>query len=227
MDTKRNGYGALVMPYPEWLGSIQKELDGSNGAWNSGITKNHSSKARGVAVNVDLYAIDEVKQLAVVQVRQCIFHEKHYNEVRKNYYLIGRNENGNAFAHPIETIARNKKALATAEGGVALALSRIWDCDAEDVDDIIRNGDVAFIPVKSATVKSAEKVEDNYITFGESHVLVSAEIYKVGKVFYVKGQAKILHKKGQHPTAKTKSGVWRVQEGIRGSQWDFSKATAD
>ncbi len=141
--------------------------------------------------------------------------------------MIGRNENGNPFSHAIETIARNKNALKTLEGGVALALSRIWDCDAEDVDDIIRNGDVAFIPVKSAVLKNAERIDDNYITFGESHVLVSSEIYKVNNKYYVKGVAKIMHKKGQHPAARTKSGEWRVQEGIKGSQWDFSKSTAD
>lgn len=224
MLNDRNSYGALKST-PDWLDAITRELDGT--AWSSGITKTHEKKQRGVAINVDVYSIDESRQLAVVQVRQCIFHEKRYNEVRKNYFLIGRNENGNAFAHPVETIARNKNALKTAEGGVCLALSRIWACDPEDVDDIIRNGDVAFIPVKSSALKNAERVNDNYLLFGESHVLSSPEIYKVGKIYYVKGQAKIMHKKGQHPTARVKSGVWRVQEGIRGSQWDFSRATAD
>src|SRR5262249_20524609 len=110
--TGRGNFGELNR-YPVWVSKLLEELDGQ--AWEAGIASD--KKQRGSSVNVGVYSFDERQQLAVVQVRQCVFHPRRWNKVRKDYYLIGRNENGSAFAHPVNSVARSKNALETLEGG--------------------------------------------------------------------------------------------------------------
>jgi hypothetical protein len=175
---------------------------------------------------VDVYSYDEQRRLAVVQVRQCIFRPGRFNKVRKDYYLVGTNENGNAFAHPVETVARSKTAMATASGGVALALSRIWDCPVDDLHAIRRNGDVAFVPLGRLPADAVE-VGENGLTFADSHVVTAEHIYRTPDgTHYVKGRAWLRHEKGQHKAVQC-SGVYRVQVGVRAKTWGFTAPTAD
>lgn len=224
LNYQRGQYNQFIS-YPEWVRELLKKLDGVS--WTTGIESD--KKQRGSSINVDVCAFDEAKTLAVIQVRECIFSPGRFNKVRKDYYLCGYNENGNAFAHPVETILRNKKALETPEGGVLLTLSRIWDCPADDLDDIQRNGDVAFVPISvNKLPASAIPVQDNGIKLADSHIVEGKQLLKDDKGnYYVKGRAKIKHEKGQHPTALVKSGIWRIQVGIRSRVWGFSTPTAD
>jgi hypothetical protein len=221
-EPSRNRFGALST-VPQWVAAILKELDGK--AWETGIEADR--KGRGSSINVDVYSYDETRQLAVVQVRLCTFRPGRFNHVRKDYYLIGKNENGNAFAHPVESVARSKKAMATVDGGVTLALTRIWNCDAEDLDEIRRNGDIAFIPV-FCLPDSAVRVEENGLTLRDSHVVEADELYKdVDGTYYVRGRARIKHLKRQHKQTNAPRGFWRVQPGLRASNWGFTAPTAD
>lgn len=217
----RNDFGA-IRSYPDWVTELLQSLDGT--AWTSGIESD--KKHRGTSINLDVYSYDEQRQLAVAQVRECTFHPKRFNRVRKDYYLIGRNENGNAFAHPIETVARSRRAMASAEAGVLLALSRIWECEIDELDHIVRNGDVAFVP---AVLPTGATLVGNHVGLrvATSHAVEAEELYEFGGRLYVKGHAKIDHLKGQHPTARVKSRVWRIQAGLRASNWGFTTPTTD
>jgi len=215
----RDSYSNLIS-YPDCIREILSGLD--NQAWSTGIDRKHS---QSMAINTEVISYDETKILAVVQVRQCIF-KKRYNVLHKNYYLIGRNENGNFFAHPIKTIMRNKTALKTIEGGVALALSRIWNCSIDELSDIVRNGDVAFIPIGKIPAE-AKKVSSNAVIMGKSHK-ITGDLWHKGTTVYIKGRGKITHTKGQHPTAVALKGCnYRVQMGVRFEEWNFSQATSD
>jgi hypothetical protein len=215
----RNAYNALIQ-YPDWVRELTLSLDGIS--WSTGVVSDY--RKRGIAVNVDIYSYCEEQRLAVVQVRQCVFHPNRYNEVRKNYYLVGWNENGNSFAHPIDSPARSRKAMATVDGGVRWALCRIWDCDDDELQWVVRNGDVAFVPDRLP--KDAVQVEETPI-FREHHVLKAQAVFKSGRTYYVKGQASISHTKRQHPPARVKHGVHRVAVGKQFAEWDFSAATID
>lgn len=197
-----------------WLPRVLAELDGR--AWTTGIESDR--KQRGSAINVRCTAADDAAELALIQVREARFRPGRYTKVRKDYYLVGRNENGNAFAHPVD---------ATARTTIPQALARIWDCDPRDVGDVRRNGDVAFVPVRD--LPDLPEV-DGSITLADSHVVsgtlrIEWQPHRV--TVYVRGRARLSHTKRQHPTAKVTGGWWRVQVGVRSPVWGFSTPTAD
>jgi len=226
-NVSTRGHFGQLLSHPSWVGAILKDLDGV--AWETGIESD--KKQRGESVNVDVYSYDEARGLAVVQVRWCRFRPGRYNKVRKDYYLIGRNENSQAFAHPVDSVARSKSALASIQGGVIFALTHIWDCTEVQLYKIIRNGDVALIPLSSRDENRIsphwELWEGTKVLIAESHLVEAPQFYssKSGEL-YARGRVTIRHLKGQHPTV-TGEGLWRVQHGVRADTWGFSRPTAD
>lgn len=210
----------------DYVKRVLFELDGT--AWSTGIESDR--KRRGTSINIDV--CDETtwqgQQLALVQVRECRFRPGRYSRVRKDYYLVGRNENGNVFAHPVD---------AKSNTPILEVLSAIWGCDLRDLSDIVRNGDVALIPVRSIPTDAqpvtgsisadmltgADISAQSHVVTGELRVIWRAS----GAEVYVQRAGKIEHSKGQHPTARVKLGWWRVQVAARGNVWGFSRPTAD
>lgn len=224
-STARGHFGQLLSA-PGWVSALVKELDGV--AWETGIESD--KKHRGESVNVDVYGVDAAQGLAVVQVRWCRFHPRRWNKVRKDYYLIGRNENGNAFAHPVDSPARSKTALATVDGPVRFVLAKIWECRESQLAGLIRNGDVALIPMAKIDQKRIaamlEKWDGQRVLIADSHLVEAEEIFTRGSELYARGAVTIRHTKGQHPTVSG-AGFWRVQHGVRAATWGFTHPTAD
>lgn len=206
---------------PQWCEAILDQLNGI--AFEVGIESDR--KHRGSAVNVEVMDHDEAQQLFVLQVRQTVFHPRRFNRTRKDYFLCGRNENGNAFAHPIDVIATN--------ANVTTALCRIWDVTPSVLPKIIRQGDVALIPERGITYNDVVPF-DVPIFAVESHVIRAAHVYVAkdpadSRVF-VAESVSITHEKEQHPSvacALAKSKLYRVQLGIRARTWGFARPTAD
>lgn len=223
--TKRGRFGEIVN-IPAWISDLLIALERA-GAWQTGIESD--KKQRGSAINTSIYSYDAARRLALIQVRQCIFHPRRFNQVRKDYYLCGYNELGTVFAHPVEIRASGRVVGADPAAGVRLALTRIWRCDEEDLDSIFRNGDVAFVPV-ARIPNGAVEVAENALVIRQTHhvrTLEGGTLYKHGDDYYITGRAKIEHSKRQHPTARVGLGTWRVQAGIRSAVWGFSSPTAD
>lgn len=208
--------------WPKAIADIGRELDNpdEHGAWEVGITSDR--KRRGVALNVDLEDYDLSSRLAVVQVRQCVFHPRRYNRVHKNYYLIGRNENGRAFAHSVPCgVARRG-----GENPVVKAQAWIWDVTPKGLKRIVRQGDVALVPARgqqqgvhlSAHHTAQFRVHD-------SHLLSASEVWLHGRTWYALNP-RLTHAKDQHPTVEA-VGWYEVRIGRRAPQWDFSASTAD
>lgn len=231
LTTAERGDWGELKSYPEYVKALVAALDGN--AWTLGI---ESLNKRGgfEAINWDCYGYAEFmgQQLCVIQLRRAYKRKSSYfTSVRKDYYLCGYNENGNPFAHPVDSPARSKTAMSTVEGPALKVLSEIWGCEAEDLTDIKRNGDVAFIPATSRQVP-ADAYEIQSIGLANSHVV---EIGRKGKLFfspstkaiYGKGSLKLSHAKGQHPTAITNVGFWRVAVARRAAHWGFTAPTAD
>jgi len=205
-------YPGTINPYTL---RVLFDLDHGN-AWRTGIRSD--KKKRGTAINVLVTAEDtwQGQALAIVQVREAVFHPKRFTAVRKDYYLAGRNENGVAFAHPVE---------ATARSTVRKVLAKVWRCDPRDLDDIERNGDVAFVPVRHPPAE-LEPVAGPVLLAG-SHEL-TGDLFKSPRgTLYVRRRGTIRHRKGQHPTTRVRDGLWRIQEAVRAQGWGFTTPTAD
>lgn len=206
--------------YPAWVSEMINEAEKA-GSFQRGIVSD--KKQRGTSINVDVFGYDEESHLAVVQVRRCIFRPRRYNTVHKNYFLIGRNENGNVFTHPVESPCRSPKALTSAKSTVDFVLSKIWQCEVEDLPKIIRQGDVAFVP--DVLPKDCERVTEPFVVLRNSHRL-TGEIFKRHNTFYIK-KGVMKHTKGQHADIRARDMVYRVQEGVRANVYDFTLAVGD
>jgi len=206
---------------PTWTESIIEQLNGV--AFEVGIESDR--KQRGSAVNVEVCDHDSAQQLFVLCVRKSDFHPRRYTRTRKDYFLCGRNENGNAFAHPVNVIATNAR--------VEVALCRIWDVTPSLLPKIIRQGDVALIPERGITFRDVEEFPIG--TFAvESHIIRAAKVYtskdKSDDRIFVAGFASIRHEKGQHPFVAAPlnpTKLYRVQLGKRAQTWGFAQPTAD
>jgi len=218
-QTARNDYNALI-DIPEFARTLIREAEKA-GVYTTGIES--FRKQRGSSINVDLYGHDEAASLIVVQVRQCIFHPRRFNHVRKDYYLIGRTESGNVFAHPVDTPARSKKALETPEGTVAFVLSRIWDCPSDELHLIVRQGDIAFVP---ATLPRDAMEIENEVILRKTHRIRGKLFRTPGGKLYCE-RASMVHTKRQHANVRVSGNYYRIQEGIRAAVWGFTTPKGD
>lgn len=199
-------------------------------AWETGCE--FDSRGRGEAVNVDIYGLDLVdgQALGIVQVRQCRKHPRRFTRVRKNYFLVGRNEGtGQPFAHPIESrvvhaaVARD----GSPESAVIAARAWIFQVSPDKLDRVLRHGDVALVPVARVPVGDRVVVSDAPagVQVIDAHVLMATEIITVSGRTYARDPL-LQHLKGQHADVRG-DGWYRVQVGVRADTWSFSRPTAD
>ena len=106
------------------------------------------------AVNIDMYGMDTEAGLYLIQVRY--WHKgKRFNTKRKDYFLIGRNENNSAFCHSVVVTAfRNKKAY-TPEEKIHAAQSWIFGVKYDQMAEVIRQGDMGFLTLKKVLPKNS------------------------------------------------------------------------
>lgn len=219
----RNDFHALEH-VPAWAQQLIKAAEQA-GTYTRGIESNRK-RTRGTSINVDCYGYDAVQHLVVIQVRECHFRHNRYNRVRKDYYLVGRIEDGTVFAHPVETPARSKKALESPEACIAWVLSQIWDCPINDLPEIRRQGDIAFVPVRRVP-PTAHPLVVQSVTIRDTHRIEADRIWQDGETYYVTRRARALHTKGEHAPVRVRHGVFRVQPGIRAKVWGFTAPIGD
>jgi hypothetical protein len=206
---------------PAWTEAIIDQLDGQS--FEIGIESD--KKQRGSAVNCEVMDQDQNAGLFVLCVRKSDFHPRRFTRTRKDYFLCGKNENGNAFAHPVDVIATNAR--------VEVALCRIWGTTPSVLPHIVRQGDVAVIPERGITYKDVERLPAMEFTIDsatDSHVFTPGALYSRGSTFYVAESIQIRHVKGQHPFVAARlnpSKLYRVQVGNRARTWGFARPTAD
>ena len=150
------------------------------------------------AVNIDLYGVDQEQGLYLIQVRY--WRKGHrFNHKRKEYFLIGRNENKAAFCHSVEVTAfRNKKAYTLKEK-VWAAQSWIFGVRYDQMPKVIRQGDMGFLPLEKALPKHTFTDLGNNITIGNSHNIYAASILKDNKTEKLYALSpRMQHTKQQH-----------------------------
>ena len=253
VTTSRDRYGALVIGRSEGacrsriaralrgVEQVLAELQSGNAdehrapAWETGAA--FDRRGQGEAVNVSIYGIDIAngQPLGVVQVRQyrrTRYQARHDmgGSVRKNYFLVGRNEGtGLPFAHAIGSrvvhaaVARDPSP----ESPVTAARAWIFSVPLNKLPQVLRHGDVAAVPVRAlprgerhvvANTPAGTQVID-------AHVLQADELLEIGGNLYARNPL-LQHLKGQHADVGG-TGWHRIQVGLRAATWRFARPTAD
>lgn len=192
-----------------------------HGSWEFGTA--FDRKGRGQALNWDLYGVgNDVHQgtlLIVIQVRR--YEKRHKNwmpSVRKNYFLVGTNEDGSAFAHPVP--AQVVRAAVNAERDVVIACQN-WIFGG-DYSRMIRHGDLALVPLTKRPAAPAVPVSQ--MVLEDSHQVTGTQFRQNGHL-YVQNPI-LVHIPGTHPTVMGQ-GWFRVVVGARADFWRFAAPTKD
>ena len=212
--------------YPAFVQTLIDELI-NVGSFTPGIDSDKKHR-RGTSINIDVYGWHVEMGLAVIQVRQCRFHPRWWNHVRKDYYLIGRNESMTVFSHPCSSPARSSIAMVERPEETVYWVEReIFRCTERQRTLMVRQGDLAFVP--AAIPSEAEPVPVDALTVDAdgSHLLKADTAFIHEAVLYVRGPATMIHLKGQHAPVEVPKGSWRVQVGYREPTWGFTRPTRD
>lgn len=193
-----------------------------HGSWD--FSAAFDKKGRGEALNWDLYAfgndVHSGRLLLVVQVRQYRkVHKNWFPSVRKNYFLVGTNEDDSVFAHPIS--AGVVRSAINRRADVILAVQN-WMFETTDYSKIIRQGDVALLPCKRPAPAPDVVSYERAANVEKSHLLTADEIRRNGDV-YVKNPT-LTHP--IHPTI-TGKGWFKLVVSQRANYWKFAPPTID
>lgn len=204
------------------LRDLENRGPDEHGGWKTGITGDRKSFE---AVNVDIYGLDVVngQALGVVQVRQCYKKKSWgFSNVRKNYFLVGRNERTKSvFAHPIPAgvVHAAIRRDPSPQSPITAARAWVFEVDRSRLTDIIRHGDVALVPGKRLPV--GEQTEQPLpVNVLDAHVLRADRAVRIGDRLYALNP-QLHHEKNQHADVSG-IGWYRVQVGLRASFWKFA-----
>lgn len=231
MKKNRNKYGGIELSSlnPQTKKKVinliknvqkSKKVD-EHGGWNFGA--DFDNKGRGSALNWELYDFrydyHNKKFLALIQVRQYVKHKRdYYPQIRKNYYLLGKNEDESVFAHCVES---NVIHNSIKKGKDLIYQVQNWIFGA-DYKKIHRHGDIGFLKVKS---RKGIVCDDKVIILRESHEINAEEIYKDKDTYYVLNP-NIVHLNNVHPSLIL-DGWYKVIKGKRKNYWSFAAPTID
>ena len=189
-----------------------------HGSWE--FRAEFDNKGRGSAINWDLYAIGndvhDGQLLAVIQVRRYEkAHKNWWPSVRKNYFLIGRNEDGIAFSHPVESRVIH---YAISKGRDVIKSVQDWMFGG-DYAGMLRQGDVAFLPLSRP---NAPEIGETAVVVAGNHEIVARKIRQNGNLYVQDFTAS----HPQHPTVAAR-GWYKVIESNRAKYWKFAAPTKD
>ena len=193
-----------------------------HGNWDFGIERLNRRGTRWAALNWDLYGYGldahSGAPLAVIQVRQAVSGRR-WTRIRKNYYLLGQNEDGSTFAHPVSAHVVHH-AIRAGRDVVKATQDWIFGCDYGQVR---RQGDIALIPLRRAC---GERTPLRSLLLEDSHALEASEI-RLGPDGVVYAQdPRLVHLPGTHPPVAA-DGWHKVVSGRRAAFWRFAAPTVD
>lgn len=228
---ERDSYGALHSDsVPASMHALLKAVIAAAGI-RVGITR--TNKRGGYdAQRVDIYGYDVERNLIAIQIRHTWLRKEGYWIQQKKYYALAGVDEGQIFCHVIPSSFRQMKDLAEATPGAVVkwAESKIFRVPLARLNTIIRQGDIALVPVRSIP-RSASLVQSgtgrlSEVTLRSSHaVKVDGQLYKdaeSGRI-WTEGLVQIDHEPGQHRSIDAE-GRFEIVEGER---LDVSLNTVD
>ena len=231
-EIRRNYFNAIEMRSIDsaLADSIRKLVDDASnaaktdehGSWDFGIDSNRK-RSRWTALNWDLYGFGNDthsgKLLIVIQIRRSSTERGRYVNVRKNYFLVGTNEDDSTFAHPVESVVVH---AAIRKGKDVILAVQDWIFGG-DYAGMLRQGDIALIPMRRRPAKDS-KIAKRTMTIEGSHELKASSIWHNGGL-YAKDPT-LTHTPGTHPVVAAK-GIYKIVVGNRADFWRFAAPTVD
>jgi len=227
---RRDRYNAIyTLPQPvvDLLQQVQRTA-----GWETGI----KSIRRGYeARSIDVYGYDVSRQLAVVQIRR-VWKSRQYAEINKIYALVGIDEE-QVFSHPLPFSPRRNPHLYKMDPAdvVRWAESKIFGVPIETLDKIIRQGDIALVPVRSVPkdavpVQGSTEEKVRTVCLRESHLVqVDGVLSKDvrNNIWYAEGLVEIVHTKDEHKSISGE-GRFKIVLGQRAKDpWWINTAIGD
>jgi hypothetical protein len=233
---KRGGYNQIIMSsLPIKTQKTVKKLVSEaaeaqkvdeHGNWEFGAA--FDSKGRGESLNWDLYAVGKdfhnKRMLAVIQVRKYAkYTRRGYANVKKSYFLLGRNEDNTTFAHPVSSSVIHR-AIKDKKNVILRVQSWIF---GHDYTKVVRHGDVALVPLKRRPNADNLGLTEFMIQPEDgsaSHQLEADMIAENGKLYALNPH--LSHLPGTHPDVSGE-GWFKVMVGQRADFYEFAAPTAD
>ena len=191
----------------------------------------YDRKGRGSSVSLDLYGYDPAQNVAIIQIRNAFRRAgNHFLNVRKDYVLVGYNENGKPFRHPISAAAVHgaiRKDGADPVATVRGAQAWMWEVSAAKLASGIRQGDVLIVPERGRP-SNAETVAETVVLVNGTHEVSAGEFVRNGKgILFAKGPT-VRHTKGQHATACGDNDGWHsIRAGREAASWELGRRLSD
>jgi hypothetical protein len=188
-------------------------------------------KARGDALNLDLYGYDPNQNVAVIQIRHAFRRYKNgFLNVHKDYVLVGFNEiTGQSFRHPVSAAAIRaaiRKAPLNPSAAVRGAQKWMWGVTDKQLDASLaagmRQGDVLLVKERTPAESNVHEDHGTVATIGESHEIRAQRIVTLwsDRVFAL--APSLWHSKGQHAATFADDDSWysvRVAETAETWKW--------
>lgn len=229
----RDGYGALVRVPAEISQLVGRVADAAGwdlGAASSGTYGRRSYVFESRNFSVYGYML-EPQVLAVVQIRRYI-QNKYGASVRKSYALAGL-DGDQLFSHVLHVSPLQWPGIYGSSAGEAIAWaeSKIFGVPMDRLDTVIRQGDIAIVPVRSIPGSAEHYRPDQPLqkwTIRDTHqITIDGEVYRRGDDLFARGLIEITHTRDQHH-AVSYAGRCRIVAGRRGADpWWLSTGLAD
>lgn len=217
---KRDRYGALPCDsLPKRVKDLTLSVVKLIG-FSAGVTSTNR-KGGFVAHNFDVYGYDG--NLVALQFRQTSREKEGYWLQQEKIYALAGIDDGQLFCHAIPSSFRMMRNIdqAAPPDVVRWAESKIFQVPLARLNTIIRQGDIALVPVRSIP-RDAIKVHNNRILFRKSHkAMIDGDLYELDGRFWVDGLIEIEHLPGQH-RAIDAQGRHEIVRGIRLASVEFS-----
>ncbi len=218
IPVERDSYGAIRSKLPPEVHALRDSVLKEMG-YEEGI-KSIGKRGGFEAHNVDVYGYDTTRNLAVIQLRRAYRkREGYFTSVKRAYFLIGEDD-GQLFSHALPSSPARIKNLddVSPEAVVQWAESKIFGVPTARLGQIVRQGDIALVPVRSLPGgdRRIEMSKSEVLLRGSHRVLLDGETCRDRHGnFYIDGLVEIVHEKEQHK-AIAAEGKYRIVRGVRG-----------
>jgi len=219
VSVRKDKYNAIYN-YPQPVADLLQQVQSAAG-WETGI-KSFWNGLGYEARSIEVYGYDVSRRLAVIQIRRRLkINSCQHRETNTIYTLVGVDE-GQVFSHPLPSSPRRIHRLYTMDPAdvVRWAESKIFGIPIAKLHTIIRQGDIALVPVRSipkgaTPVQGSADGKVHTVCLRESHLVqVDGTLLVKYGVYYAEGLVEIVHLQAEHK-AISGEGRFKIVAGQR------------